>query len=251
MLEDIKVLTTRTAYEFRPDDLRLSMLSTKPIQDGIQQLFHFQATSIGTPAPTFGDVPLTFPPGLVFNTGVWLSPDGQLVPIRLLHFEQHRIVIDVAGLSAATVAIFGMLQQFLSSIQAPDGSPIIGEPEQVLDYSEISARFPGPLDTILPKSMHELFSSRSKEKILVPTLVVQSYPLGQVVAGTPVLNDARAFTLALRAGTRPEDRIYFSAAPLDSEAHLAYLTELERVLTPTLSMPQRVKKNVATKKNHR
>ena len=39
------------------------------------------------------------------------------------------------------------------------------------------------------------------------------------------------FTFTLRSGTRPDEHIYFSGAPLDSEAHLAYLTELATALT--------------------
>src|SRR5437764_371982 len=106
MLEQVKIITGRRAYEFRPDDLRLSLLSTKIVQEQIQQLFQFQTSAMGTPAPMFGDVPVTYPPGFVFDVGVWLSPDEQLVPIQFLHFEQRRIVIDVAGSSIAIPHIF-------------------------------------------------------------------------------------------------------------------------------------------------
>jgi len=54
--------------------------------DHIQQLFQFQLATIGSPLPTFGDVPATFPPGVVFDHGVALSPGDRMVPIRLLHF---------------------------------------------------------------------------------------------------------------------------------------------------------------------
>ena len=98
MLEQVKLLASRRAYEFRPDDLRLSTLSIKPVQEQIQRLFQFQTAVMGSPMPTFGEVPATYPPGFVFNMGTWIAEDKQIIPIRLLHFEQRQIVIDVADL---------------------------------------------------------------------------------------------------------------------------------------------------------
>src|SRR6185503_13027993 len=120
MLEEIKILSSRRAYEFRQDDLRLTMLSTKMVQQQFQELFQFQASMMGSPSPTFGDVPATYPPGFVFDMGVWVSPEQQPVPIRFLHFEQRRIVIDVAGSSESITAIFEQVKSFFSALHAPD-----------------------------------------------------------------------------------------------------------------------------------
>ncbi|HZS76338.1 MAG TPA: hypothetical protein VFA41_06960 [Ktedonobacteraceae bacterium] len=237
MLEQVKILTSRRAYEFRPDDLRLSTLSLQPIQQQIQQLFNFQSSSIGSPIPTFGDVPMTYPPGVAFNLGVWFHEGNQIVPIRFIHFEQNRIVIDVAGTTSVIDAIAERLFHFLSELHAVDGTPVIGEPEQVLNYSEITAKFPVALDTIFTRSLRRLFSkmanaSHSKNTILMPTLALQAVPGNQVLPGAPGANDTRAFTLAIRSGTRPEDNIYFSGAPLDSDTHLAYIQELASIIAP-------------------
>lgn len=231
MLEDVKFLTGRRAYEFRIDDLRLSTICSKPVQDAIQALFSFQSATIATPMPTFGEVPLTIPPGIVFNTGIWKSPENEFAPIRFLHFEQRRMVIDVAGSSHALTSIYEQLHHLLTGIQTVDGSPLIGRPERVLDFSEISAQFPFSLDVIISRPLRELFSRLAKESFLIPTLVTQSFPAGQQLPGTAIAGDYRSFTLAPRVNTRPEEHIYFSGAPLDSEAHLAYLTELDAALT--------------------
>lgn len=236
MLEQIKILSSRRAYEFYQDDLRLSVLSTKPVQQQFQELFRFQTSAMGSPSPTFGDVPTTYPPGFVFDMGAWISPDEQLVPIRFLHFEQRRIVIDVAGPSSSIVAIFEKVREFFSDLHAPDGSPIIGEPERMLDYSEITARFPFSLDALLAEPFRKLLQGVFPERNdtnneMIPTFSVQINPADKEYAGIPSLQDVYSLSFALRAGTKPQDHVYFSNAPFDSETHLAYLRELEKTLT--------------------
>jgi len=237
MPEKVKVLTSRRAFEFQPDDLRLSLLSIKPVQEQIQKLFQFQVALMATPMQTFGEVPPIYPPGLVFDMGVWLSPEQQLIPIRFLHFEQNRIVIDVAGPSTALIGIFEQLQHFLSQLRAPDGTPAVGKPERVLDYSEITAHFPFLLKDFFASPLRKLFSSltgesdQSKDLVIVPTFVVQSHTGNQILSSAYNPKEPRAFTFALREGTQPAERIYFSGAPLDSEAHLSYLNQLEEVLS--------------------
>jgi hypothetical protein len=237
MLEQVKLLTSRRAYEFRPDDLRLSTLSIKPVQEQITQLFQFQTALMAQPMATFGEVPATYPPGFVFDMGVWVSSEKQIIPIRLLHFEQRRIVIDVAGPSSAITAIFEQLRQFLSELQASDGSPIVGEPERILDYTVISAQFSFALEAMLAPPLRKLFTRVSnvnasrRESALASTIVTQIHPTGQVLAKVAAPEDSNAFTFGPRVGTRPDEHIYLSSAPLDSDAHLTYLSELEAALT--------------------
>lgn len=233
MLEQIKLLSSRRAYEFRPDDLRLSALSIKPMQEQIQQLFQFQSSAMGTPIATFGDVPITYPPGFAFDMGTWITQDAHVVPIRLLHFEQRRIVIDVSGPSSAIAGIYEQLLHFLSEVRTPDGSPIIGEPEQILDYSVISVQFPFSLEVLFAPSLRKLVNkvidgtTNADDSAFTPILVIQKQMVGQEITKLAAPEDSGAFTLGPRVGTKPEDHVYLSSAPLDSEAHLSYLNELE------------------------
>jgi hypothetical protein len=237
MLEQVKILASRRAYEYSPDALRLTTLSIQLIQQQIQQLFGFQSSVVGPPIPTFGVVPATYPPGVVFNLGVWIHQEEHIVPIRFVHFEQNRIVIDVAGPSAAIDGIADRLFHFLSGLRAADGSPVVGEPERILDYSEITARFSYPLDVIFPKPLRRLLSKTmgigadNESRVIIPTVAIQAFPKDEVLPAIPSANDAHAFTFALRSGTRPDEYIYYSGAPLDSEMHLSYLNELEAVLS--------------------
>lgn len=232
MLEQVKILDSRRAYEFKVDDLRLSSVSIPPVEQQIKQLFGFQSSIIGSPMPTFGEVPATYPPGIVFNLGAWIHQEEHIVPIRFLHFEQNRIIIDVAGPTGAIDGIADRLFHFLSGIQAADGSPIVGEPERVLDYSEITAQFPYPLDAIFSKPLRRLLNKSmnigagDKSKTMIPTVAIQVFPTDEVLPAVPRASDPHAFTFTLRPGTRPAEHIYLSAVPLGSEAHLVYLNEL-------------------------
>src|SRR6266566_4837247 len=135
-----------------------------------------------------------------------------------------------ADLTQAQVA--DRLFHYLSGLQAADGSPVVGEPERVLDYSEITAQFPYQLDAIFSKPVRRLLSktigigAADKSMTIIPNLAIQAFHTGEVLAAVPSANDPHAFTFTLRPGTRPEEHIYFSGAPLRSEAHLAYLDEL-------------------------
>lgn len=236
MLEQVKLLSSRRAYEFRPDDLRLSALSIKPMHEQITQLFQFQTAVMATPMATFGEVPPTYPPGFVFDMGMWISEEKQLIPIRFLHFEQRRIVIDVAGPSSAITGIYEQLQHFLSELQASDGSPIIGKPERILDLSVITAQFPFPMESLFALPLRKIVAraigayAKSEESAVVSTLVIQEHPAGQAIEKVSAPEDSYAFTFGPRAGTRPEEHIYLSSAPLNSEAHLSYLNELAAAL---------------------
>lgn len=152
-----------------------------------------------------------------------------------LHFERHRIVIDVAGPSSAISSIFEHLQQFLAPLRTPDGSPLIGTLERVQDYSEITAKYPFALDVMLAEPLRKLLNkqtggSSNDNLALIPTLAIQAYNSGQVLSAVPGANHPNVFTFTLRSGTKPDEHIYFSAAPLDSETHLHYLSELEAAL---------------------
>jgi hypothetical protein len=124
----------------------------------------------------------------------------------------------------------------LSQLQTPDGTPVIGTPLRILDYSQITACFPFSLDTFLVSPLRELFSRIISEKgestkiTLSPTFVFQVHPHGQETPAIPLPDDIRGFTFSLRPGAKPEDHVYSSGAPLTSETHLSYLNELVSLL---------------------
>jgi hypothetical protein len=237
MVRDLKLITSRRAYEFKRDSLRLSLLSLPQVQTQISQVFGFQTVGLGTPQPTFGSVLAAVPPGVVFNFGAWQDSEPTPVPIRFVHFEQTRIVIDVAGPSSVIDSIFQAIRAVVDDVKASDGSAAIGEVERTLDYSEFSGRFSFDLGQLFVPQARELFWKAAGPdeqngwlRVAVPSIFVQRVRPDQDYHGVGVAADSHVLAMSTRAGTRPDDGVSFSGAPLDSETHREYLNQLEEAL---------------------
>lgn len=236
MIESISLFGSRRAYEFLPDDLRLTVLSAIQVYEAIRTAFAFQAMGIGTPPPTFGEVPQTVPPGLVFQTGMMTTGEGAIVPIRALHIEPRRIVIEVVAPTLAIDPVFARLCEVVNQIQVVDGIRAIGTPQSTRDYSTLSAHIPAaPGATLSPRLVDVLRRSLPESEgpddlTLVPTIYVQWRRRNEPFGG-PIGPEGGATELALRVGTTPDQHIYFSGAFLDSEHHEQYLSELAAALS--------------------
>lgn len=236
MMDQVKTVTARRAYEFRPDDLRVSVLSVAQVHQQIQQFFSFQVALVGTPQPTFGPVPNTMPPGVVLDFGTTQTPDEIPTPIRFMHFEPRRIVIDVAGPSSAIDWTYGQLRRILAEVKSPDSSPIIGEPAGIRDYSEIIVHFDfdfedligGPLLELAKKTFGE--DGRSvmplglRFRAVAPDEEAEPGAIG-------MMGFSHGNSLELRSGTRPQDRTFFSVAEMPTDRHLAWLEALNQRLS--------------------
>jgi hypothetical protein len=243
MIQDIKVLSARRAYEFRADDLRLTILTTKPVQDAIQQVFNFQLAQVGTPVPTFGSVPGTIPPGIAFNFGLWAQQGGASLPIRFLHIEQRRLVIDVAGPSSAIDSIYERLrlvvQEITQALNLATDTAAIGEPERIRDFSEITAKCSWPLEAVFVPAVRGLFAEAAgmgesaQDTVFMPTVYAQPHAVGQESLGAIGIGpfESTTFQFAPRAGTLPEERVHFSGALLTTEAHIEYLRQVDAALS--------------------
>lgn len=232
-MDQVKILTARRAYEFRPDDLRLTVLSVAQVHQQIARYFSFQVVQVAPPMPTFGPVRNTIPPGVVFDYGTTQTPEGAPTPFRFLHFEPERIVIDVAGPSSAIDWTFEQLQTVLAEVRAPDGSPIIGDSERVREYSQISVRYDFGFERLVSGPLVELARERfSKEggsvlplglkfQLVVPHAILSPGEIGHE-------NFSRGNSVEFRAGTRPEDRIYLSNAEMPTDSHIVWLETLEQ-----------------------
>jgi hypothetical protein len=236
MPEQIKILSSRRAYEFGADKLRLTILSAQQVQQQILQTFQFQAAQTGTPPETFGPVPQTTPPGLLFLLGSLVSPNGEVLPIRILAFEPRRVVLDVVGPSSSIDLVYETLEQLLNNLTTPDGSAVLGKPDTILDFSEVTAHLSFQPDAGLIPGLNALFTKvlgaedSEQQAISVPIYTAQLHATHEEFPGAKNTNKG-FLQFTLRAGTKVDERIYFSGAPLTSDAHIAYLAELEALLS--------------------
>ncbi len=233
-----KIITARRAYEFRPDDLRLTVLSVEQVHQQIRQFFSFQVALVATPQQTFGPIPATVPPGVVLDFGTTQTPDEIPTPLRFMHFEPRRIVVDVAGPSSAIDWTYEQLQRILTEIRAPDGSPVIGEPNRIREYSEINVRFDFGFEKLvsgpLLKLAQKAFAEDDHEVLPLGIKFHAVGPDGEVEPGRIGLSGfSEGNSIELRAGTRPNDGIFLSVAELPTDQHVAWLESLEREVSKT------------------
>lgn len=242
MVTNVRFLSSRRSYEFGADAISLTLLSNQGVIQHIRDAFSFTVGQPGQPMETFGPVAASLPPGLIFDYGAVPFPEDSGTPIRFLHIEQRRIVIDLVGPSEAIDPTFQMLRDHLEGLRTFEGLPAIGEPEQVLDYSEITFTMSLEPDVLLPAGLRPLFrkmlrreraedsATPSVEALLVPSFQVKLLPAHSEYPGYG-LRTHDAVTLELRAGTDVSDGVFFSGAPLRSDEHLAVLNELADTLS--------------------
>lgn len=227
MLEQVKLIAARKTYEFRSNELRLTMLSLAKVRDRIQELFEFDTNEVQTPPAVFDTVPVTMPPGVVFQVGGTSLPDGAVIPIRFLHFEPRRIVIDVSGPSSAIDYVFDRLKAELAEVRTPDGSPALGEPWRVWDYSELSVRMGFGLDKLFDQRFLDyakgLFSSADTNRDVRPLGLRLISPDGPGGAELPDI-----YTLEFGDADQLENEIYTSRSDSPTDQHLAWLEALEQ-----------------------
>ncbi len=234
-IQPINILGSRRSYEFRVDDIRLSLLSSQGVIQLIKQAFSFEIGRAATPMETFGMVAQTIPPGLIFDYGAAPVGEGQAVAVRFLHIEQRRIVIDVAGPSSAIDPTYQRLRQLLEGITTLDNVPAIGEPTQMKDFSEMTVKAPFEIDALVPPTLRGILTdglgvSNDSGLRLVPSLLVQLQSPDEEFAGA-LSRSHQTLQLELRAGSPPRDRLLFSAAPLPSERHVSLLEKIISALS--------------------
>ena len=233
---EYRILTARRAYDFRPDELRLTVLSVAEVHQLVQRFFSFQVVQVAPPMPTFGPIPNTLPPGIVFDYGTTQTPDESPTPIRFMHFEPQRIVIDVAGPSSAIDWTFKQLRNLLAKTQAPDGTPAIGVPEKMHDYSEISVRcnfgFDDLVDGPLLELAQETFGEDGRAVLPLSIKFRATDPSEKVFpANIGNINTSQGQLFEFRAGTRPEEGAFYSATELPTDQHRAWFEALDQRLS--------------------
>lgn len=234
-MQDIVVFSARRAYEFDQDDILLTLLSSRPVIDFIRQAFSFELGVVGTPVETFGSIPSTMPPGLVFNFGISPDVEGVTAPIRALHIEPRRVIIDISGSSQSSQyidATYDALMSGLQELESPDGRRAFGDPVRTSEFSDIRVQLDFTPEKLMPEdafqAVSRIFSDGNSQARMVPALTMRMPSEVEYPGNSVDIN--QTYSLDIRAGTDVNDRVYYSAAPLSTERHLELLGALEDAL---------------------
>jgi hypothetical protein len=228
-----RVITTRIARKYPMDGIRLSALSTQPAMDAIHKRFRFNSHSIATPMPTFDPMEQTFPPGIVFDIGTGVTEEKNVFSLRFLHITRQLIVADVAATTDEAELIMQQLDEVLAGFPSFDEKPLLGTPEEILHYSEVICNASTSLLHLFKPQFTDIMASLlhpNQEMTISPTLNFQLEPSHQPSAGSISSSSSRTVQLSYRAGTRPDELVIFSAAPLPSDQHVAYVEQLLMIL---------------------
>ena len=223
----MKILSARRAYEFAQDGLRLKALSTPRLEDVYKMRSSLRRIRLVLPLPRYRTVPITYPPGAVFDTGALVGPP--FTPIRFLHIEPRRIVIDVWSKSSTIDTVFARLLSVVDDL--PPELRAIDDPIRVRDRSEIlvdgELRIEAIFRNEIVASVKETLADAEISEV-VPGISV--WPVRPSDDGFQAHGDPDVFALEVRAGTAVSDHQLFSAAPLTTEGHATYLRRLLPIL---------------------
>ena len=221
----MNILSARRAYEFPQDALRVSALATPAFTQTANQRFGFQFGSVATPMVTFGPVENVFPPGAVFNVGSF-SDGRATTPIRFIHVEQRRVVIDVAGPTSAADAVYEAFRELANAMVLSVDQPAIGDPIGHLDWSDISHSGALRTELLFSDAVTQAlnnFIPKADLQFLEPGIRVWPAEETDTYAGD---SDVRVYKLETRSGTSPRERVIYSGAPLPTSDHEVFLRHL-------------------------
>lgn len=237
------ILTSRTAYEYAADEIRLSLICQQSVIDYLKERFNFQAAEVAMPPESFGPVAQTLPPGLILANGGFTEGEGMLIPIRAILIDSRRVVVDVAGPTTIAQTVFDHIGDGLAGLRAPDDRPVLGQPRRSRTYSELTVRSSGIsrllTDAPIQRALRKHLSPETVWGNDVPASVdpivsirMKGIPGGTEYPGAGSTPDAATFMLDVRGGSTLDEALIYSIAPLDTDSHLTMLTELERHGSP-------------------
>lgn len=227
MPDKVRILNATRIYEFEPDAIALSIIST----DRVGRVL---SSALGIPsdaAVTLGSPISTELGGVIFQQGSITDHEQTIVVRRLLIQPRLLSITVVESSSRSTDTVLHVIRNALSSVKTSTNRPIIGDYKSIRDHSELTAHLDFPSNAP--------FSTEFMRAVTLPDvkpewawgLTAVAIANEQPYPGDPQPNLLTPWWhLSPRQGTKLEDRIYYSAAPLDTEAHEQLLAQVENSL---------------------
>lgn len=227
-------MSASRSYEYAVDDLRLTLLSHGNVVEHLRGVFSFEQAEITRPPETYGPVLVTSPPGLLLGGGLVPGLGERIGTIRMITVDARRLVIEVAGPSSEIALVFDHLMESLSEVEASDGGKAFGTPVSTQEHSELSFWSASLLEGMIAPEISEVLKKyglpRDDDHAMnfIPSLRAKFQERHLEYFANPT--DMNAFSIDMRSGDTFDRGLLYSAAPLDSDTHLAMLDEIEQAL---------------------
>ncbi len=229
-MRDIASLNARQVRLYEPDIIPFRFLRTKRGIDFMMNQFQFREHVVEGAEIYFT--------GGTYPTGP--TADDPIVPINVMTVNERRIIIDVAGPSEWASLVFEAVRTKIASMdlerRLDTREPLVTANETgctvTMDFGwqELLAE---PLVQFLSgPAMSAMESEQSTPRLSSMSLkftISFTNPDTRLVDTGITLSD-KTLTIEPRVNMPLEDQHFFTVSPLESDAHLALLSELEQAI---------------------
>jgi len=228
-MKEIKYLKTTQVMIFPSDDIYFHGLNS---ESSIQKILSsFSLTRI--PMPSQFQIPQ-----LLFQNGAFIK-DSKTYIIEQLSIEERKIIINILSSSDISKSFYNELQKLLISLDLREekGSyvPLICTYETtcVLKLNIKLNRFSGDIKLNEIKEIISKKDNYGSVISIIPNSIrfkISYNDIPEKLLKIKIAISDKSFVVELRDNTDPEDQIYFTVSPTETETHLELLKVIEKML---------------------
>lgn len=212
------------------DEISLDKLIPQQRLEPLVRLFGFRNAEISKPGTDQASVTL--------EHGIYDNDTGSHA-VKRLEISERKIVFSLEGTSQDAERFFGELEKFLMDLSDTDDhlNPILKSQE-----SEIITKLDFSIEDLFSPAYLDFVRTTVKRETSLDVAKASVHPVQLKFRVDYLLQDeaiqeqgiglaSKEFSVEPRKGTLLADRIFYSKAPLDTDAHVRLLEELEATLS--------------------
>ncbi len=229
-MREAKYLKTTKVMIFPSDDIYLAGLNSEAAIQKITSTFSLVRAPL---SPQF----LNQIPQLVFQNGVF-EYNGNTYIIDQISIDDRKIIINILSPSSVSDLFFNEFRKLLVSIDQREEKssydPLISTYETTC-ILKLDIKLDRLIGIIRAKEIEELISTKHSHGAsisLIPTSVrfqISYNDIPEKYIKNKISISDKPFLIELREKTNPDDQIYYTVSPTDSDTHLEILKALEKM----------------------
>lgn len=211
----INVMATKSFSERLKDDLSISEIEVRPLWGGTNTIIFLR-----------GEIKIR----------------NKMTIINKIEVDPRRIILEVAGTSKMANQVYDKLLSSVSSISDNIDLDSLRAPLLLAEETRCTATLDFNYDALFNNSFVEFLNAKVKKATTNKSAECSVMPLGiaceinysmidETLLKNKVSMNPKQFTIARRSGTAPELEKYIISSPLDSDAHLKLVRDLNAAIT--------------------